>query len=176
MDKRKQVVATNSKIIGFSNKLTRAVIAEIEETLEDAEKVVKEYVPARFVNKTLTLIENALEKEGLEVAFDKKVTRQALNKTASEKVEESELKELVNEIVEAVVDEIEEILEDADEVMDEKQKEIASCDEEKFEVESKLKSIVERKLHAKGVYVRFSRTASKRKTIVEKIREAARKK
>ncbi|MNV89242.1 hypothetical protein D3C71_1835230 [compost metagenome] len=82
------------------------------------------------------------------------------------------MEELAKVIAEAVVEELEDVLEDADNIMDEERTtSLASEQDDILEVESKLKSIVERKLHAKGVYVRFQRTA-KKKTIVEKIREA----
>lgn len=179
MKDRRKISAMNSKIIGFSDKLTRAIIAEVEEVLEDAENVVKEHTPARLVRKTLASIEAKLDNEGIEVAFDKTVTREALKKTASEDASEDELEELASVIAEAIVDELEDILEDADSVMDAEQTtSLASEEDDAFEIESKLKSIVERKLSAKGIYTRFQRSAKKvaKKSIVEKIREAASKK
>lgn len=176
MNDKRKISAMNSRIINFSNDLTKGIVAEVEETLEDAETVVKEHTPARFVRKTLAAIEKQLEDEGIEVEFDKTVTREALKKTASEEVTDGEVEELAKVIAEAIVDELEDILEDADIIMDEEQKStLASEEDDMMEVESKLKSIVERKLQAKGIYARFQRTATK-KTIVEKIREAASKK
>lgn len=178
MTKRK-ISAMNSRIINLASSVTDAIVAEAEEVLEDAEKVVKEFVPARFVSKTLSSIETKLEKEGIEALFDKTVTREALKVTASEEATADELDELINEIVDAIVEELEDVLKDADDVMDEETSNITASEdtEEDLEIESKLKSIVERKLHAKGIYSRFARTASSKKklTIADKIR-AARKK
>ncbi|MNV36300.1 hypothetical protein D3C71_1277720 [compost metagenome] len=176
MNDKRKISAMNSRIINFSDKLTKAIVAEVEEILEDAENVVKEFAPSRFVRKTLASIEAKLENEGIEVEFEKSVTREALKRTASEEANEDELEELAKVIAEAVVDELEEVLEDADGIMDEERGTTLSAEEDDtLEVESKLKSIVERKLHAKGVYVRFQRTA-KKKTIVEKIRDARNRK
>lgn len=178
MTKRK-ISAMNTRIINLAGNVTDAVVAETEEILEDAEKVVKEFVPARFVNKTLASIETKLEKEGIEALFDKAVTRQALKATASEEATPEEIDELVKEIVDAIVEELEDVLKEADEVMDEETSKLASAEEveEDLEIESKLKSIVERKLHAKGIYSRFARSGKvvKKASIADKIR-AARKK
>lgn len=178
MSKRK-ISAMNNRIINLASDVADAVVAEAEEVLEDAEKVIKEFVPARFVNKTLASIETKLEKEGIEALFDKTVTRQALKATASEEVTAEELDELIDEIISAIVEELEEVLKDADEVMDEETSKITASEdtEDDLEIERKLKSIVERKLHAKGIYSRFARTASSKKkvSIADKIR-AARKK
>jgi hypothetical protein len=154
-------VAQSKKILTLAHKMTKAVEAEVEEILEHAEAVVKEYVPARYHKAALTKIEKVLDNEGIEAKFDKAVTREQLRATAKVEVEGSEVNEVVTHIANAVVAELEDILKDADEVADEV---VAKCDlRNRFEVESKLKGVVEKKLAAKGVYVKFSRTAKKSK-------------
>lgn len=152
-------VAQSKKILTLAHKMTKAVQAEVEEILEHAEVVVKQYVPARYVKAALTKIEKALDMEGIEVKFDKAVTREELRTTAKVDVTASEVNEVVAEVAKAVVAELEDVLKDADEVAGEV---IATFDmRNRFEVESKLKGVVEKKLAAKGVYIRLSRTAKK---------------
>lgn len=169
--------AMNTCIVTLANDVTDAIVAETEDILEDAEEAVKELVPAHLAAKALELLEKELEDEGIEALFDKTVK---LNKTAGEEdMTEDEVKEVVKKVAEAVVEEMEDVLKDADEVMDAERETLAENEDEEFEVEAKLKSMVERKLHAKGIYSRFARTAKKAvkkqaapKTIAEKIREA----
>lgn len=166
-------VLKNKKILMAANKIALAVEEEMEEILEHAEQVVKSFVPAKHVKATLNKIEKALDNEGIEALFNKTVTREALRKTASEVVSSKEIDEVVKAILEAIVDEVEDMLEDADDVSDETVK--SFDDEDGFESESKLKSLLEKKLAAKGVYTRLARkykntTASKKQTLIEKIK------
>lgn len=170
--------AMNARIVTLANDVTDAIVAETEDILEDAEEAVKELVPAHLAAKALELLEKELEDEGIEALFDKTVK---LNKTAGEEEDmtEDEVKEVVKKVAEAVVEEMEDVLKDADEEMDVERETLAENEDEEFEVEAKLKSMVERKLHAKGIYSRFARTTKKvvkkqaaPKTITERIREA----
>ena len=170
--------AMNARIVTLANDVTDAIVAETEDILEDAEEAVKELVPAYLAAKALELLEKELEDEGIEALFDKTVK---LNKTAGEEEDmtEDEVKEVVKKVAEAVVEEMEDVLKDADEEMDVERETLAENEDEEFEVEAKLKSMVERKLHAKGIYSRFARTTKKvvkkqaaPKTITERIREA----
>lgn len=166
--------SANNQIINLASDVTTTIIAEVEDVLEDAEEAVKQFVPARLASKVLSALEDALEEEGIEVAFNKTVTKEALAKTASEEVSEDEIEQVVKKVAETVVAELEDVLKDADEAMDSERETIAEGEEDNFEVEAKLKAMVERKLHAKGIYTRFARTASKpeKKTIAQKIRDA----
>lgn len=177
MSKQVKIAQINSRIIAFAEKVSKAIELETNEVLEDAENIVKEFVPARAVKRTLASVEDSVEDEGVEVLFHKAVTREALKRTAGEEVTDSEIKELAQNITNAIVEELEDILKDADEVSDEEVEKIASemGEEDKEEIEAKLKGVLERKLHAKGIYAKFARNF-KKKSIAEKIREAAKRK
>lgn len=168
--------AMNSTIINLASDVTKAVVAEVEEVLEDAEEAVKQLVPSHLAAQALKLLEDELEEEGVEALFNK---AKSISKFAGEEedMDEEELKEVIKKIAEAAVEEMEDVLADADETMDEERETLAEG-EEQFELEAKLKAMVERKLHAKGIYTRFARTAKKaqKKTIAQKIRDARNKK
>jgi uncharacterized metal-binding protein len=161
-----------ASILKKAEMISKAIESETEEILEDTENAVKEAVPASSVGTVLIKIENALEKEGIEVSFQKNVSKLAMAKTASEKLEDKEVEKLVEKIVAAVVDELEDVLEDADEVCDEEIEKLG--EEEDFnEVEGKLKGILEKKLAGKGIYVGLARTASKKKeNLTDKVAES----
>lgn len=155
----------NTKLASVLKKaemISKAVELEAEEILEDAELAVKETVPACNVTAALNYIEEKLASEGIEALFQKKVSKIAMKKTASEALSDEEVKELAELIVDAIVEEFEEILEEADEVCDE---EIDALGEDSFETESKLKSVLERKLANKGIYAKFARN---KKQVVKK--------
>lgn len=149
---------TNKKILMAANKIAMAIEAELEEILEHTEAVVKDFVPARYVKATLTKMEKAIENEGVEALFDKTVSREALRKTASEEASEEEINEAIAEIVKAFVNEVEDVLKDTDEVADET---VTNLEDDAYEVESKLKGIIEKKLAAKGIYFRLARNNKK---------------
>lgn len=172
----RKVAELNAKILKKASEITRAIEAEVEDTLEDAEEVVKKYVPARYVKRTLMAIERKLDDEGVEVEFDKEVTREALRRTAAEATSKEELDDLVDKIVQAIVDELEDILKDADDVMDDEVESLGGDDEDVdlVEVEAKLKSVVEHKLAAMGVKARFARNQKKvTKASTKKTRRAS---
>lgn len=151
----KMVVAQNKKVLAMANKMSKAIELEAEEILLHAEQVIKEFVPARFVKSALTKIEKALEKEGMEVVFDKTVTREALRKTAKVEVTAKEIYEVIDKVTAAVVAEMEDVLKDVDEVADET---VAKFHKDlRLEAEAKLKSAVERSAASKGVYFRLAR-------------------
>jgi hypothetical protein len=150
-------VAQNKKILAAAEKIAMAIEMEAEEILEHAEAVIKEYVPAKHVKAALTAVEKALDKEGVEALFDKTVSREALRKTASMEVTAKEVSEVVAAVANAVVAEFEDVLEDADAVATAALKKVPES--LKFEVESKLKNVVEKKMASKGIYFKMSRTA-----------------
>lgn len=175
-------LAQKTKIASFSTKVANAIEEEIEEVLLHAEEVVKKYVPANKVKSSLKKIESSLEEEGIEVEFDKTVSREALRKSAKDETPVEEIEELVEEIVKAVVDELEEVLADADEVCNE---EVEAFDsEDAFEVESRLKHGLEKIMANKGVNFKLERKvakastkkvakkAPKKMTLLEKVRSA----
>lgn len=152
-------VAQSKKILTLAHKMSKTIQSEVEEILEHTEMVVKQYIPSRYVKAALTKIEKALDNEGIEVKFDKTVSREELRATAKVEVTANEVNEVIAHLVKSVVAELEDVLKDADEVADEV---VGKFDvNNRFEVESKLKGVVERKLFAMGVYAKFSRTAKK---------------
>jgi hypothetical protein len=143
--------------------ISKAIEAETEEILEDAERAVKETVPACSQVAALAAIEKRLEKEGLEVLFQKAVSKEAMAKTAAEALDEKELDKLVEKIADAVVEELEDVLKDGDEVASEEIETISEDeDEDASEIEGKLKSVLERKLASKGIYAKFERKFEKK--------------
>lgn len=173
MEKKASVSTINAEILKVAEQISKAIELEANEILEDAETVVKKFVPARLVKRTLAKLEEKVENEGVEALFEKSVTREALKATASDAATDAELDEVIDEIVKAIIEELEDVLKDADEVADEEVQKIAEeLGTDSVEVEAKLKGVLERKLHAKGIYSRFARTATKKQTIAEKIRDA----
>lgn len=150
-------IAQNKKVLAMANTISKAIEAETEEVLEHAEAVVRKYIPARYVKAALTKIEQMLNKEGVEAMFEKTITREALRKTASVKVDARELHETIAAIVNAIVAETEDTLKDAESVANDAVNKFAAS--ERFEVESKLKSVMEKKMASKGIYCKFARKA-----------------
>lgn len=155
---------TLASILKKAELISKAVEEEAEEILEDTEMAVKAICKASDQPKVLRRIEKALEDEGVEAVFQKKVSKVALKKTAEvEPMSEEEVKELVNNVVDAVVSEFEETLKDADDVCEETLKEVFEEDEESMEpeemqqLEARLKRTIERKLASNGIYSRMSR-------------------
>lgn len=151
--------------------ISKAIEAEAEEILEDAEKAIKETVPACDVHKALLAVEEELNNEGIEALFQKATSKIAIKKTASEALSTKELDELVKKITKAIIEEFEDLLKDTDEVCDDEVEKIGE-EEDKFEVESKLKGILEKKLADKGIY---SQLARNKKSVVAKKSSAANK-
>ena len=146
-----------SNIIRKAELISKAAEEEAEEILEDAEMAVKAVCKASDQPKILRRIEKALEDEGVEALFQKKVSKTAMKRTANvEPMEEEEVKELVKNVVEAVVDEFEEMLKDVDEVCDEVLKKVFDeeemAEEDMVALEARLKKSLERKLAGMGIY------------------------
>lgn len=159
----------NKRIVQLATKVAKAVELECEEVLDDAEKVARRYVPARALKAALSSMEAKLDVEGLKgIKFDTSVTRADLRRTAADEVSHKELEDAVKSFVEAIVDELEDVLEDADDVMGDEAAGLADdSGADVVEIEAKLKSVVERKLTARGINTRFSRkgkTAPAKKT------------
>lgn len=163
--------STLAKILKKAEILSKAIEAETEEILEDAEKAIKASVPASSTSESLAKVEKLLENEGIEALFEKKVPKIAMKRTAGEKLSKEEIEELAKKIAKAVVDEMEDVLKDADDVMDE---EVATTPDEMAEVEGKLKSVLERKLAEKGIYSKFARN-SKPAKVASKVESTPKK-
>jgi deoxyribodipyrimidine photolyase len=153
----------NKKVLSLGKKVAKAVELETEEILQDAEELIKKHVPARYVKKALAKLENKIDSEGIEALFDKAVTREALRKTADKTASAEEINEALDTFADAIVAEMEEVLEHADNYMTNKVK-TAKSEKLQYEIESKLKKTVEAKLKEKGIYSKFSRVVEKPKT------------
>ena len=161
MNTNRKLTELNANILKIAGRVSKAIEEETEEVLEHAEQAVRHYVPARYVKRTLAAIEDKLDDEGVEVEFDKRVSRSALTATAGEGVTKEELDEIADKFAKAVIDELEEMLADGDEVMDEEVDGVADDDDDAVvNIEAKLKGVVERKLAAMGLRVGFARTAA----------------
>ena len=164
--------AKNMKIIAAASKIAKALEDETEAILNDAEEVVQKHIPARYVKAALKKIEEALDENGIEACFEKKVSKEALKKTASVNYSAKELHEALDKIAEATVAEFEDMLADGDEVATRAVKRFASA--EQPEVESKLKSMIEKRMHKLGVYCKFSRvTYDPKKTLMKNVKAIA---
>ena len=148
-------VAQNKKVLAMADKIAKAIEAETEEILEHAELAVRKYIPARYVKAALVKIEKLLDQEGIEAMFDKAVTRESLRKTASTNVNAQELHETLDMITKAIVAEVESTLKDAEIVANETVNKFSV--QERCEVESKLKNVLEKKMASKGIYCKFAR-------------------
>lgn len=145
-------------ILKKAEMISKAVEAEAEEILEDAEKAIKECVPACDVHKALLAVEQELNNEGVEALFQKSTSKVAMKRTAGEALSADELKELVKKITKAIVEEFEDVLKDTDEVCDDEVKSLKDA-EDIIEVEGKLKGLLEKKLADKGIYTKLARNA-----------------
>jgi hypothetical protein len=153
--RRPMRTAKINKVAMTTNKICKAFEEEAEEILEDAEEAVKEFFPARKVKASLKKLETRLAEEGIKAAFDYKISRATLNKTATIEVTEEELEEALNAIVDATVGEFEDLLADTEEYVDEAV-DVDSDDEVKTTVESKLADM--------GVTCKLARRAKAKKS------------
>lgn len=153
----------NSKIIKNANVIAKAFEDDVEEILLHAERLVKASLKPTDQVKALRMLEKKLDAEGMEVSFQKKITRSSMKKTASiENLSEEEVVDLVETITEAVVAEVEQSLKDVDEICEDKLKEVFDDEEkatpaEKQELEAKLKRTFERKMNGLGINAKLSR-------------------
>lgn len=160
--KRKKQAILNKKLLVSAKRVSSALEEEVEEILEHAEEVIKTTVPGIYVKASLVKLENILEKEGIEAKFDTRITRDYLRKTSSYKYDDDVLDEFIDLVANATVDELEDVLKDTDEYVDEYVNEnIAKFQNDGFEVEAKIKNIIEKELSAKGVYFKLARNKSK---------------
>lgn len=159
----------SSRILKNANMIAKAFEDDAEEVLLHAERLVKASLKPTDQVKALRMLEKSLDKEGLEVTFQKKITRDSMKRTAGvESLPEKEVVDLVETITDAVVDEVEESLKDVDEVCEEKLKEVFDDEKkatpaEKQELEARLKGTFERKMSGLGVNAKLSRNHRVRK-------------
>jgi hypothetical protein len=105
----REVIANKINVV--SDKIAAKLDEQVERILLDAETVVKKHFPAKYVSASLTKLQKLLFKEGVQCTFSKKISREAILKTANSKITIAECDEAVKVICAAVVDEIEKSLE-----------------------------------------------------------------
>jgi len=110
--------ANSEKIAKISARVAEKLDNQMEKILSDAEELVKAEFPAKYVSASLTRLSNILCKEGIECTFDKKVSREAIRKTASSDITKAECDEAIRKIAEAVVDETEDTIEQCKKAID----------------------------------------------------------
>ena len=106
---QREIVAKKSNV--FAKRIADKIDARMEKLLADAEELVKSYFPAKFVSAALTNLQKELYKNGLSTRFDKRVTKEAIKKTASSDITEEECKEAIQVIAKNVLSETESALE-----------------------------------------------------------------
>lgn len=140
--------------------ISAAIEKETEEILVDAEKATKICVPHTKVKNSLACIENKIAEEGMEVEFDKTMPEATKEQT---KFNEETIEKICKMVTKAVVDEMEDVLKDAEEIMNEDiEKEKLSATDLRT-LEASYKKMLEKDLAAKGIYVSFGRKFNKRK-------------
>jgi len=105
---RKNIRTANTeKIAKIASRIQAKLNDHVEKILADAEEIVKQEFPAKYVSASLTKLQNILYKEGIECNFDSTVTRRDIRKTANSDITKEECDEAIQKIAEAVVDETE---------------------------------------------------------------------
>lgn len=116
--KKKNVTASREVIAKQSNVLATRLASKLDSRMEkilaDAEELVKEYFPAKYVSASLTKLQKKLISEGISCRFDKTVTKEAITASKNSDITEKECNEAIEKIAQAVVDETEETLEACD--------------------------------------------------------------
>jgi len=106
-----------TKMSKVANIVTKKLEDRVEKALADAEELVKQEFPARYVSASLTRLKKTLYKEGIECDFDYKISRAAIRKTANSDITKEECDEAIAKIAGAVVDEVEDVLGQCDEAI-----------------------------------------------------------
>ena len=153
----------SSRILKSASIIAKNFEDDVEEILLHAERVVKASLKPTDQVKALRMLEKKLDNEGMEVAFQKKITRSSMKRTAGiENLSEKEVVDLVETITDAVVAEVEKSLKDVDEICEDKLKEVFDDEKkatpaEKQELEAQLKRTFERTMNGLGVHAKLSR-------------------
>ena len=109
---QREIVAKKSGV--YAERLAQKLDARMEKLLFDAEQLVKSYFPAKFVSASLTMLQKELVANGISTRFDKRVTKEAIKKTASTDITEDECKEAIQVIAKNFIGETEKALEMCD--------------------------------------------------------------
>ena len=152
--------------------ISKAIEQETEEILRDAEVAAKMSLPFNVSGKSLVKIESKLMNEGIGAKFDTKMPRFASKEDEPEtvEIEQEQIDTICECITNAVVEELEDVLKDAEEIIDEEIKAEESLDEkDKVKLENTVKSLLETDLNKKGIYVKFARNFGVQKTSTAKM-------
>ena len=146
--RRKGAQKVNVLAAKFSKRLTDVV----DKALVEAETLVKQNVPARFVSASLTSLRKQLMANGIHARFDRRVTRAALRASANDKCTKAQCDEAIGEITKAVVAEVEEVLDQCD-------KAIAAAVEKNFRMPKlagrQVRREVQRTMFRQGLEFKF---------------------
>lgn len=153
---------TANKMSNKAGTLSKAMTQEAEEILLHTERAIKTLSSIKDHARLLKMAEESLAEEGINAIFDKRVSRTAMKKHASEDevISEEEAKALVEKVTEAVVEEFEEALKDADKICEEeikKQFEDSEGKDSIEEIEASIKSNFEKNMRAIGINAKLSR-------------------
>lgn len=111
----KKTVSKNAyKANVIAERCAKVIDDRMEKILLDAENVVKEHFPARYVSASLTRLRVILKNEGIMSNFDKRVSREALRRTASMQCSKEDCDEAIGEIAKAIVAETNAVLDQCD--------------------------------------------------------------
>ena len=108
----RQEATKKASVLG--ERLAAKLDARMEKILLDAERLVKDHVPARFVSASLTRLQKQLIAQGIGCKFDKRVSKEAIKRTANTDVTIDDCNEAIDKIAEIVVGLTEETLDDCD--------------------------------------------------------------
>lgn len=100
-------------------------------------------------------VEKALDENGLEVAFQKELSKELRQKTAAIQATPRELHETIKHVAKATIDEFEDMLADANEVANRVLTRFAAAD--RPEIEAKLKNLIENRMRSCGIFCAFDR-------------------
>ena len=103
-----KVIAKQTSVL--ADRFAKKLDTRMEKILMDAEQLVKEYFPAKYVSASLTRLQKELINEGISCRFDKTVSKTARIKTAKSDITPDECKEAIDKIAKATVDATEETL------------------------------------------------------------------
>lgn len=140
------------KAVVLARRIASRLINAQEKILLEAEQLVKEGFPARYVSAALTRLQRRLREQGIWSQFDKTVDRKSLKATANEQCTEDDRDEAINEIATCVCDETNELLDKCD-------KTISSVAAKHFALKRVAARImrgeVERILYTRGLEFKF---------------------
>jgi len=153
----KDVVAERKLIAKQTNVLATRLAKKLDDRMEkilfDAEETVKTYFPAKYVSASLTKLQKLLIAEGISCKFDKRVTKEAIKKTANTDITTDECNEAIKKVAQTVVSLTEETLDACDSSIKKlAKKHFAS---HRISTAHAMRKFVEEKMKATGLNFKF---------------------